>query len=154
MDDVRLVRIGGRIGAGHGDVDRGIDHDGRMHHRSGKSAVAAVTGAVVAATEPAMGEPEGTRYGREGADVSARCGIAVATVAANARDLGRGLIEVDDVGLIGTRCGMIAGLGHVERLERSMAGVDHAPGKMAIAAIAGAVMSGVGRKTLPRISGR
>src|SRR5512144_3028908 len=60
---------------------------------------------------------------------------------------------MDDVGLIGTRCRVIAGLRDVERLEGGMAGVDHAPGKMAIAAVAGAVMSGVGGETLPRIPG-
>jgi hypothetical protein len=41
---------------------------------------------------------------------------------------------------------MGAGPGHVERLETSIAPVDHAPGKIAVAAIASAVISRVGRE--------
>ena len=88
MGDVGLMGVGGRIGAGHRDVDRAVDHDGRMHHRSGKIAIATIAGAVVAATEFAMGDRP------ERANASARCGIAVAAIAAHSRDLGRGLIEI------------------------------------------------------------
>jgi hypothetical protein len=49
---------------------------------------------------------------------------------------------------------MRAGLRHVERLERSVARVDYAPGKMTIAAVTGAVISRIGRDAWPRIPGK
>ena len=58
MHDIRLMGFGGRIGAGYRDVDRAIDRDRCMHHRSGKVAIAAIAGAVVTGTEHAMDGPE------------------------------------------------------------------------------------------------
>ena len=69
MDDVRLMGVGSRIGAGHRDVDRAIDRDGRMHHRSGKIAIAAIAGAVVTGTDHAVDDYAGD--GPERANVSA-----------------------------------------------------------------------------------
>ena len=73
-------------------------------------------------------------------------GADLAAITANSRDLGRGLINKHDVRLIGVDCRMGAGLRHVERFESSVARRGQAPCKIAVAAIAGAVTSGVDRE--------
>src|SRR5437899_6082522 len=116
-----------------------------MHHCSGEGTITTIAGAVVTGTDR-------TRADRpERADASAHCGIPIAAITANSRDLGRGRIKIRGVCLMGVGCRMGAGLGHVERLESSVAPVDQAPGKIAVAAIAGAVISRVGREVWPRI---
>ena len=62
--------VGSRIGAGHRNVDRAIDRDRRMHHRSGKVAIAAIAGAIVTGTGHAV-DAGYARDGSERADVSA-----------------------------------------------------------------------------------
>src|SRR5206468_632319 len=90
----------------------------------------------------------------ERADACAQCGIPISTITAHARDLGRGLVKIRNVRLTGVGCRMGAGLRHVERLESSVALADQAPGKIAVAAIAGGVISRVGREVWPRIRGK
>ena len=113
-----------------------------------RSAIATIAGAVVTGGDRARADRP------ERADASAQCGIPIAAITANSRDLGCGLIKVGDVRLIGVGCRMGAGLRHVERLESSVAPADQAPGKIAVAAIAGAVFSRVGREVWPRIRGK
>ena len=117
-----------------------MDRDGSVNHCSEEVAIATIAGAVVTGIDRAMADRP------ERADASAHCGIPIATITANSRDLGRGLIKIRGVRLMGVGCRMGAGLGHVERLESSVALADQAPGKIAVAAIAGAVISRVDRE--------
>src|SRR6266516_2686918 len=90
----------------------------------------------------------------EQADASAHCGIPIAAITTSPGCLGRRLIENPDVGLMGIGCRVSAHLRHVKRPECGVAFVDQTPCKIAVSAIAGAVISRVDQEERPGIRRR
>src|SRR5947208_1248241 len=88
---VRLISVGSGIVSRHRNVDRGIDRYRSMHHCSEEVAIATIAGAVVTGGDHARADRP------ERADVSAQCGIPIAAITTNSRDLGRGLIKIRNV---------------------------------------------------------
>ena len=137
---IRLMSVSVAMKARHRNIDRIKDRDRSMHQGPCEVAIATITGAVASSRD----HPGADRSER--ADASAQCGIPIAAITANSRDLGRGLIKIPNVRLMGDGCRMGARLRHIERLESSVAAVDQAPGKVTVSTIPGAVISRVDRE--------
>ena len=111
-----------------------------MHQCSEELAIATIAGAVVSGGDHVGADRS------EDADASAHRGIPIAAITASPGYLGRCLIKKPDVRLMSVGCPVGARLRHIERLKCSVAPVDQTPGKIAVAAIAGAVISRVDRE--------
>src|SRR5882757_2614283 len=132
---IRLMGVSGAMKTRHRDVDWIKDRDGGMHQGPGEVAITTITCAVVSSRDHVGADQS------EHADASAHCGIPIAAITASPGCLGRRLIKNPDVGLMGIGCRVSARLRHVMRPECGVAPVDQTPYKIAVAAIAGAVIS-------------
>jgi len=133
LNYVRLLGVGEAVGARYRGVNRVVYRDRRMHQCSEELAIATIASAVVTGGDHVGADRSERR------DASAQCGVPIAAIAANSSDLGRGLIKIPDIRLMGDGCRKGVGLRCIERLESSEAGIDQAPGKIAIPAISGVV---------------
>ena len=97
--------------------------------------IAAISGAIVSSRDHVGADRS------EHADASAHCGIPIAAITAGPRHLVRRLIKKPDVRLMSVGGRVDACLRHIERLESSITAVDQTAGKVAVATIAGAVIS-------------
>jgi hypothetical protein len=140
MNRIRLTGAGHSMKASNPDVC-GIKYcGGGIDHCAREVAIAAISGGI-AARRDCFGANRSVNP-----DSSAQCGILIAAVTADSGDLGRRLINIYDICLISVGGGIGARLCGVEWFECSIAVVDQAPGEIAVATIAGAVVAGVAQE--------
>ena len=139
LDVVGLVSVGCRIVTGDGNVDRGVDRHVDVDHASCEMAVAAVAGAVVAGRDDVGADQ--IEKGGENVRASARRGIAVPAVAADAGHLNGGLIEHNIICLISVSAGIVSRHRDVDGIVERKGRVNDAPISGSVATVAGAVLT-------------
>src|SRR4051794_3452825 len=100
-------------------------------------AAATVAGTVVARCDRVGGTSQAGQY------VSARCGVAVAAVTADAGHLKGGLIQMHVVYLVGVSAGIISRHRDVDRAIHRERCLDEASISKAVSAVAGVAAAGV-----------
>ena len=141
---VGLMGVGARIVSRHRNVDRGIDRDRSMHHRSEEGAIATIAGAVATGVDRARADrPECADAFRPMGYSNCRRHRQIPAIWSRTDQDTRCSSE-------GRRLSHRRRTADVERSKtRSLR--HQAPGKIAVAAIAGAVISRVDREERPRI---